>query len=572
MLFKKLLYLLSKQDKVYLMGLFFLSIFVSLIEVIGVSILMPFLSVLNDFETIHMNEYYKMVYNFFSFKNEVEFITYFGIFIVFFYIFRSVINSINLYKMTKFVKERFYFIAYRLFENYLGLKYSDFTKRDSSELTKTIINETQHLTILINGLFGVISESSVLIFIYCFMLFINPQVTIFLTIFLFLIGFFLAKVISKKVKQKGVIREQQQRKFYDVINSSFGNFKFIKMKSNTDEIIDRFKSSSKEFVHTNIMTEVYSYTPKFFIEAIGFSMIVVVIIYLVNTTQANISQLIPLISFYVLGLLRILPSFNKIYTGYNYVQYYKKALDLIHNDMMFNIETLGNEKIKFDNLISLKNICFEYSEGKSVLKNISFKITKGQSVAFIGESGSGKSTLVDLICGIYRPKEGCILVDNVELNEKNIKNWRKNIGYIPQDPYLFNDTVGANVAFGSVYDEKKVIEALKKARIYEFLEKNLYGINTIVGEGGVMLSGGQKQRVAIARALYDDPELLILDEATSALNSEVEKEIMDEIYSVSKDKTLLIIAHRLSTLDKCQEIYKLQDGQIIEHRVQEKRL
>ena len=200
-----------------------------------------------------------------------------------------------------------------------------------------------------------------------------------------------------------------------------------------------------------------------------------------------------------------------------------------------------------------------------VLNQINLKIKKGQKIAFIGESGSGKSTLVDLITGLYLPDTGSVKIDGQLLTKEVIKSWRKKIGYIPQSIYLFDGTVAENVVFHRPYDEEKLIQVLKKANIYDFLQKK-EGLNTNVGDGGIQLSGGQKQRIAIARALYDDPEILVLDEATSALDDATEKKIMEEIYQASAGKTLLVIAHRLSTLKKCEIIYRLDNGVIMETR------
>ena len=193
---------------------------------------------------------------------------------------------------------------------------------------------------------------------------------------------------------------------------------------------------------------------------------------------------------------------------------------------------------------------------------MSLKIKKGSSVAFIGESGSGKSTLVDIIMGLHNPNNGSIFSDGVQINNSNLKSWRRKIGYIPQSVYLFDGTVGENIAFGTVYDRDKVDFLLQKVKLYNFL-KTKDGQDTHVGEDGAKLSGGQKQRVAIARALYANAEILVLDEATSALDVATEREIMKEIYSISSNKTLIIIAHRVSTIDKCDFIYELKNGSIV---------
>lgn len=292
-------------------------------------------------------------------------------------------------------------------------------------------------------------------------------------------------------------------------------------------------------------------------------MITLVIVYLVYTQESDVSTLMGILSMFVLGLYRLMPSANRLLVGYNQIMYYHKSLDLIHNDLIYDGEQLGEKKVEFNNSITLNSIFFEYEMNKKILNNINLEIKKNQKIAFIGPSGSGKSTLVDIILGLYKPVSGTIQIDNKFLDNSNVKQWRNKIGYIPQSVYLFEGTVGQNVSFGNFYDENKVKQVLKKAKILDFLETNLDGLNTMVGEGGIKLSGGQKQRIAIARALYLDPEVLVLDEATSALDENIESQIMNEIYKISKDKTLIIIAHRLSTINKCEKIYKIEDHNLI---------
>jgi len=270
-----------------------------------------------------------------------------------------------------------------------------------------------------------------------------------------------------------------------------------------------------------------------------------------------------LLSMFVLGLYRLMPSVNRIMTSYNQIQFYRRSLDIVHNDLFYEVEELGDEPIAFEREIRLEHLSFSYIEGKEILHDIDLRIPKGARIAFTGESGSGKSTLVDLIIGLYRPQRGAIYIDDVELNENNVKSWRRKVGYIPQSIYLFDGTVAENVALGEAIDRDRVVEVLKQANIWEFLEKHHQGLDTRVGEGGVKLSGGQKQRIAIARALYTDPEVLVLDEATSALDNETEARIMEEIYRISRDKTLIIVAHRLSTLEGCEKIYRLEKGRLL---------
>lgn len=560
---KKISNLLTKKDKQLLLTLLLFSIVISLIETIGVSIIMPFISVASDFSVITSNQYYNGVYQLFNFERPIDFVVAFGILLVVFYIFRSIVNLFYFHMLSKFAKGSYHLLAYRLFENYLGMSYRSFIERNSSELIKAIITEAYNFTSQITAILFMMSEISVVILIYSMMLFINWKITILLTLILVLNALFLIKVISPKIKRAGITREEHQKFFYEIITSSFGNFKIMKLKSTNDTIMAKFAVSSTKFAKVNILNDTLGHFPRLFLEAIGFSIVALIVVYLVLKYESDISHSLALISMFVLGLYRLMPSANRILSSYNQVVYYSRSLDIVHDDIMYESEKLKDIEVNFLHDIVLKDISFEYIKNKPILSRINLTIQKGASIAFIGESGSGKSTLVDILIGLYRPLHGDIYIDGFLLNEDNIKAWRRKIGYIPQNVYLFDGTVADNVAFGTIIDETRVKEVLRQANILEFLESHQDGIYTRVGEGGINLSGGQKQRIAIARALYDDPEILVLDEATSALDSDTEAKIMDEIYEISKNKTLIIIAHRLSTIERCEKIYKIDEGEII---------
>ena len=555
----KLKSLLTRRDKEFLLGLVFFSIFISLLETVGITAIMPFINVASDFSVIQSNQYFNMVYNFLNFNKEIDFVLTFGMVLMVFYIFRSGINLLYFHLLARFSQGRYHLLAYRLFENYMGMSYHNFIKNNSSNLTKSIINEANNLTILISAILFMISEVFIIILLYGMMLYVNWKITILLTIILTINAIFLTKTVSKKIKKAGEIRADWQQKFYEIINRSFGNFKLIKLQSNDKNILDEFGEASYGFAKANITNNTLGHFPRLFLEAIGFSLIVFIITFLVWKYQGDVGGAIPIISMFVLALYRLMPSVNRIMSSYNQILFLHKSLDIVHNNLMYDSENLDDNEINFNQKIEIKNLSFEYDKNKLILNDINLTINKGEKIAFIGESGSGKSTLVDIIIGLYKPINGDINIDNLKLNNSNIKQWRKKIGYIPQSVYLFDGTVKENIIFGREYNEEKIIQVLKQANIYEFL-KTKNSIDTIVGEGGVMLSGGQKQRIAIARALYGNPEILVLDEATSALDNDTEKKIMEEIYKVSFDKTLIIIAHRLSTINRCEKIYKLENG------------
>ncbi|BCD67746.1 ABC transporter ATP-binding protein [Nitratiruptor sp. YY09-18] len=558
----KLNSLLTPRDKQVLFFLLLFSVFVSLIETIGVGIIMPFISAASDFTQIEHNHYLHAIYNFFGFSNPLEFVVAFGVFLVFFYIARSLINLLYFYLLARFSEGRYHLLAYRLFENYMGLKYQDFIEKNSAHMTKVIVNEATHLVKLISGLLFMMSEIFVVIFIYAMLLWVNWKMTLLLTLFLGINLLLLKKMISPKIKKAGEKRAAFQQRFYEVMASAFGNFKIIKLKGIDKDVVEQFKEASYGFARSNILNATLAQFPRLFLEMVGFTLIALIVIYLVLKYQTDIKAVLPILMMFVLGLYRLMPSVNRIFSAYNEILFYLQSLKIIHNELIYEPEELGDEEIAFQKEIKLEDIWFGYKEDKPILKGIDLTIRKGEKLGIVGESGSGKSTLVDIIIGLYRPQRGKISVDGVEVNEKNLKSWRKKIGYIPQQIYLFDGTIAQNVAFGEEIDEERVERALKKARLLDFLERHHDGIYTKVGENGIKLSGGQKQRVAIARALYNDPEVLVLDEATSALDSETEAKIMEEIYKIGSDKTMIIVAHRISTLTSCNRIIEINDGKV----------
>jgi ATP-binding cassette subfamily B protein/ATP-binding cassette subfamily C protein len=367
--------------------------------------------------------------------------------------------------------------------------------------------------------------------------------------------FFVIKIINKIGNIQGEKRSRSQENFLKLITASFGNFKILKLKGNEKEIIENFSQESGNFAKSYTASNTISFAPRYIIESIGFSVLLAAVLYLLLRYDSP-DLIIPIISMYALALYRMLPGISRMLGNYNQIIFFKKSIDIIHKDLDAYVEGYGDEKIDFNDSIVLKNISFSYNDKTKVIDNVSLEIKKGGKVAFTGESGRGKSTLVDLIMGIHRPSSGEILIDSKPITSQNIRSWRAKIGYIPQDIYLFDGTVGENIMFGCDIDETKAIIVLKAANIWDFLSTK-EGLNTAVGEHGVQLSGGQKQRIGIARALYGNPEILVLDEATSALDNETETKIMNEIYSISKDKTLIIIAHRLSTVEKCDRRVEL---------------
>jgi ATP-binding cassette subfamily B protein/ATP-binding cassette subfamily C protein len=556
---QKLNSLLDRRRKFYLITLFFLSVLLSAIETAGVSVVMPFISAASNPAVIDTG-WYKYFFDLFRFSSKNIFVISFGIAIIVFYVFRSLFNIFYNYSISKFSLGTFRHFATRLFKTYLALPYKVYVQKNPSVFSEMISGEANSLSEMLLRILKAFSELVTILFLYIFMLLVNWQITLVLTFVLILIVLLVFATLIRLSKKLGERRYAASVKLSRTLWETFGNFKFIKLKGNEDKLLRVFTDSVGSLSHTSVISSTLGSIPKNVLENLGFSLLIAVVCFILWRYHSA-DMVIPVISMYALALYRALPAVNRILEHFNEIAYREQSLHMVYDDVNLETDNEGSAPVSFTTSIHGEDIAFRYLKGDDVIKNISLEIRIGEKIAFVGESGSGKTTLVDILIGIYRPIQGHIYVDNVLIDHTNIRSWRAKIGYIPQNIYLFDGTVAENVAFGSDHDEEKIIRVLKKARIWDFLNSK-EGINTLVGEGGIQLSGGQKQRIGIARALYGDPEVLVLDEATSSLDDETEAQIMNEIYDVSGNKTLIIIAHRLSTVERCDRRIQIENGMI----------
>ncbi len=558
---KKIFFILSKEDKKFLFSLLLFSVFISFIESFAISLVMPFITLASDFSYFDKNKYLIRLKDYLALP-VFEIIVYFGLVLIVFYVLRALLNSYYFHLLARFSKGRYHAIAYKVFAKFLNTDYENFTQKNQSEILKSITGEVYNLSTMISSFLLMMSEIFVVLLLYTLMLLVNYKITLFLSLFMIINAFILIKVLSPIVKKAGLKREEAMKNFFEILNTNLNNFKLIKLKTKEDGVLNLFKTQSEIFARANITNESVSAMPRIYLEGVGFCVLVFIVVFLVFKNQSDISGILATISIFVLALYRLMPSANRIITSYHDLLYYRSSLDIIYQILKQKEESLGEEKIDFDKELRLENLTFGYKDKKNLFTCLNLSIKKGEKIAFIGESGCGKSTLVDIIIGLLSPREGRVLLDENELNMKNVKNYRQKIGYIPQNIYLFNDSIAKNISFGDEVDEEKLQRVIKQANLEHFVKNLPQGVQTKVGDGGSNLSGGQKQRIAIARALYLDPEILVLDEATSALDTESEARIMDEIYKISKDKTMIIIAHRLSTITRCDSIYRLENGKL----------
>lgn len=558
---KKLFAVLSSQDKRFFYALLAFSVLISFIESFAISLIMPFVSVASDFSLFERNAYLRQIDEFFSLP-KYELVAYFGLLLIVFYVLRALLNALYFYLLARFSKGRYHLFALRLFRKYLNLDYESFTRQKHSALLKTITQEAFNLSTMLASFLLMMSELFVVALIYALMLVVDYQITLFLSVFLLANALILVRVLSPMMKKAGAKREAAMSAFFETLSTNLNNFKFIKLKGKEESVAHLFSEQSFAFSRANITSETINALPRLFLEAVGFCVLVLIVVALIWQKQSDIHTALAMISLFVLALYRLMPSANRIITSYHDLLYYKNSLDIVYNALYEKDENLGDEKVSFEKDLALKNVNFAYKNKPLLFENLNFTLKKGEKIAFIGESGSGKSTLVDMLMGLLPPNSGEILVDGQNLRAQNLKNFRQKIGYIPQQIYLFNDTIAKNIAFGEEFDEKMLERVIKQANLQSFIASLKDGANTLVGDGGGNLSVGQKQRIAIARALYLSPQILVLDEATSALDNESEAKIMSEIYKISSDKTLIIIAHRLNTIEQCDKIYRVEKGKI----------
>ena len=413
-------------------------------------------------------------------------------------------------------------------------------------------------------------ESSLSVSILITLFYIELTGAISIGVFFLGVSYFFFTVTKNKIKFWGLEREIIDNQNSKISVEAIGGIKEITLYGKQNFFIQLFQKNNfrKQIINTYQNTIIQ--VPRFFLELvtiIGLTGFIAILIY----RELDTTSLISILGVFVTASFRMIPSLNRIIASLQQIKFYRPSLDTVfeeysgfENELSNNQESL-NDKFKLKNTICLKDVSFKYEKSdKIILDKISFDINKGECIGIIGESGSGKSTLIDIIVGLYSPVKGKIEVDNININ-LILSQWKGSIGYIPQSIFLLNDTILNNIAFGISENDinmKRVKSAINKAQLDQFVNSLPKTIQTNVGERGIQLSGGQKQRIGIARALYNDPDILILDEATSSLDTETEIEVMNSINKLKGLKTLILVAHRISTLENCDKIYKIKNGNI----------
>ena len=454
----------------------------------------------------------------------------------------------------------------------MKLPYSFHLNRNAGVLIKNIQVEISYLNAFCTGLISLFVESFLIFAVITTIIVIEPIGAILTGLFfgVFSAGFYL--ITKKKLSFWGDNRQQK-----DVIVSKFAleglsGVKDLKVLGRTKYYIDIFKSATISRAIPIHKRNTLSQIPRFYLELVTVLALILFIVFMIISEKSS-DEIITTLGVFVAASFRMIPSINKIIAALQTLKFYNSSLVVVYNEMKHKNETfssLNQALFTFDDKITIEDLSFNYSRNlPNVLNKINLSIEKGKTIGFMGPSGSGKSTLADTIIGLHYPTEGKVKVDGIDIHH-NLANWHQKIGYVSQDIFLADDSIIQNVAFGiptEKIDLEKITIALKSARLLSFVNDLENGLQTNVGERGVQLSGGQRQRLGIARALYHNPEILILDEATASLDIETEKNVMKAIISLKGKKTILIIAHRLSTLRGCDAVYEINKGSLITNNI-----
>ena len=570
---KKFLTLLSMGERKHLILLMILILIMALIDAIGIASVLPFMTVLTNPDLIQTNLILNKIYQvtrIFGVENNQDFIIFFGIFIFIFLVASLAFKTIVTYAQIKFVYLQEHTIGKKLIEGYLHQPYSWFLSRNSTDIGKTVLSEVQKLVeIGIYPMMEVVSKGAVALVIIILLFLVDAKLALITGSILGGAYWIIFRFIKKFVNRIGTIRLENNRLRFKLIAEAFGAIKLVKLAGLEKYYIKHFSDYTKNYAQSIASSHIIYQLPRFILEAIAFGGVMLIILYLMIQT-GTFTNALPIISLYVFAAYRLMPALQQIYGSLTQLTFVSPSLDKVCEDIK-NLETFNLSQahyiLPFNNKITLKNIYYNYpNASRASLNNINLNISAKSTVGFVGPTGSGKTTIVDIILGLLEPLKGSLEIDGTVITKKNLRAWQSCIGYVPQDIYLTDDTIASNIAFGANYydvDQQAVEKASKIANLHDFIMAELpHQYKTVVGERGIRLSGGQRQRIGIARALYHNPQILILDEATSALDNQTEKAVMDAVSNLSKNITIIIIAHRLTTVKNCDTIFLLDNGEL----------
>lgn len=572
-LLSKLGYIFDKRDKWKLVLLTAAIVAGSFFELLAVMVFVPFIDVLQNQNVIHKRWYLKAIFDLFHFRSNETFIVLLAVGIIGIYVIKNVYLILEKDYIFRFSYNTQMKLSTRLLAAYMKEPYTFHLNHNIAILQRSLHEDTSRFMQVILYALELGAEFMVSGVLVIYLLVISKSITIivlgFLAVF---VGGFL--MISRKYSRRlGFENQGYQGKIFQWMNQALGGIKEIKILERETYFTDEFQKYWEKYARGLRIARTISILPKYTVEAVAMTGLLVAVIVKLLFGEADSVYFISQLAAFAVAAMRLMPSVGRINEHASNMLYALPSVDLVYHDLV-RIEGLtakeeGERKPgwRLKKEIRVQGVSYRYPDTEEwVLDDVNFVIKRGTTVAFIGSTGSGKTTMVDIILGLLMPVKGSVLADEINVHE-HPKTFHAQVGYIPQTIYLSDDTIRNNIAFGmreELIDEEAVCAAVEKAQLKEFIDSLPHGLDTIVGDRGVRLSGGQRQRIGIARALYHDPEILVLDEATSALDNETEAAVMEAIERLQGKKTMIIIAHRLTTIRNVDVIYEVGDGEVTE--------
>ena len=580
-IWNKMMVLLSHRQKLKMVQILVMMVIGAALETCSIALVIPAIQVIIDPSCVEGNGIVARAYRLTGLENP----THFMILILCLIILGFVLKNIFLYFQNvvqlRFVYTNQFETSQRMMINFMKRPYEYYLNADTSVIQRMITSDVNNMYGLILACLQLVSEVIIFVFLTVTLTSQAPQMILTIAALLVAVLLIIKCVLKPIMRQAGQENQDYYSGLYKWIEESVMGIKEIKIANKENYFITEYGKCGRGYVSAVQRYNIFNATPRLLIETVCMAGLILYLILMI-LSGADVTAIVPQIVAFSVAAMRLLPSANRINNYLTSISYFEPFFmgvsdnlqDEIHDENVVYDESAYRvkkdvEKLPVKKEIVLDDIVYRYPNSDVLIfDHAHMEVPVGKSVGIVGTSGAGKTTIVDIMLGLLRISEGSILADGVEVRD-HYESWLKNIGYIPQNIFMVDSTIRKNVAFGCADDEiddAKVWEALKKASLDEFVRGLPQGLDTGIGERGIRISGGQRQRIGIARALYEDPEVLVLDEATSALDNDTEAAIMESINSLHGHKTLVIIAHRLQTIEKCDIVYRVEDGRIVRQR------
>jgi ATP-binding cassette subfamily C protein len=573
-------YFLTQRDKLHAAGLLFLTLLGAGFEALGVALIFPFITLVSGPDAVEHYAPLRWLYQRSGLSSPQQFLIWCGAGLLIMYLAKALYLSVLFYFQYRFIFNRQVALSRRLLSAYLHSPYTFHLQRNSAELLRNVNSEVLWIfSGVLVPVSHILIESLVILMILAILVSVEPLSAVGAIGLLGVAGAVFYRVIRRRVSVLGAYQQQHNASMIKWVNQGLGGVKEAKVLGREEFFLDAYTKSSEAYACAMRFLRTVNEMPRLAIEGLTIGgLLFVVLLMLIN--GENMQLVLPTLGLFAMAAMRLMPSVNRIASGVTLIRYYTPSIQVVYEDLRALEQNVwagtrlssataskhAEQALPFTRAIELRRVRYQYPEAeRPAVDEVSLTILKGQSVAFVGPSGAGKTTIVDVILGLLTPTEGQVLVDGVDILHR-VPAWQHQIGYIPQRIYLCDDTIRRNIAFGlpdEVIDDERVWSALRAAQLEDLINSLPSHLDTLVGEHGVRLSGGQRQRIGIARALYHAPSVLVLDEAMAALDNETEYAITRAVTQFKHGKTIIMIAHRLTTVRNCDCLFFMKNGRVV---------